>query len=173
MRPLQLGDLVVICDFQDKIWSTEGAWLSKSCPTDPTWWSWEMAETSEEKESTWKEHLKNICNLLRTLMNFHLQRISLHQWKKTDKPATSQQRINAEVTKPPVTTRRGRVVKPPKYLQDYQQWNLHTYTFHTIKKLWSNSSTFLLWTWSWNFSKETHELWTWTLYSQILVWNSL
>ena len=144
----KLGDPVVIYDFQDKIWSTEGM-IVKKLP----YRSYvvklrngrNLRRNRKHLKRAFKEHLQPFedTDELSSTEN------QLTPVKQPDKPATSQQGINAEVTKPPVTTRRGRVVKPPKYLQDYQQWNLHTYTFHTIKKkkkkkLWSKLSAFFV-----------------------------
>ena len=120
MRPLQLGDPVVIYDFQDKIWSTEGM-IVKKLP----YRSYvvklrngrNLRRNRKHLKRAFKEHLQPFEDT-DELSSTENQPTPV---KQPDKPATSQQGINAEVTKPPVTTRRGRVVKPPKYLQDYQQ----------------------------------------------------
>ena len=120
MRPLQLGDPVVIYDFQDKIWSTEGM-IVKKLPYRSDVVKLRngrnLRRNRKHLKKAFKEHLQPFEDT-DELSSTENQPTPV---KQPDKPATSQQGINAEVTKPPVTTRRGRVVKPPKYLQDYQQ----------------------------------------------------
>ena len=171
MRPLQLGD--PIYDFQDKIWSTEGM-IVKKLPYRSYVVKLRNGRNLRRNRKHLKRAFKEHLQPFEDTDELHLQRISLHQGNNQ----TNQLQVSKESTQ-----------KLPNHQlqpEEAELWNRQSISriissknitcvnfSHNQKNFGQNYLLFCLWTWSWNFSKETHELWTWTLYSHSLVWNSL
>jgi len=129
LTPLQLGDPVVIFDFQQKQWSTEGM-IVKKLPHR----SYLVKLTNGRNLKRNRKHLKKTDKQMAPFEDDDdeppnnqqpnhpatSQPASSHP--ASSQPATSQPATRQSTgSRSPVKTRTGRTVKRPKYLQDYQQ----------------------------------------------------
>ena len=120
LKPLQLGDHVLIYDFQNKQWSTKGM-IVKRLP----YRSYVVKLSNGRNLKRNRKHLKKTYQ--------HVEPVDDDDDEPPGQPAAAPapgnqpvqpatcQQDGTNTAAAPVRTRSGRMVTPPAYLQDYQQ----------------------------------------------------